>query len=282
MHRWLGGYGVTLAGDSWGPVDGRLVLLLHGGGQTRHAWKGTARVLGNAGYRAIAYDARGHGDSDWASDGRYGTDAMVADLKMIVAQLGDDHPVLVGASVGGGVSLVAAGEGAVDASALVLVDVAPRVEPEGASKVLGFMAAHSDGFASLDEVAEAVAGYQPHRTRPRNLAGLAKNVRLGADARYRWHWDPVLVNGFDIDLEQRQVRMEAAARSLRLPTLLVRGGMSDVVSEQGAEEFLRLHPEAEYVNIANAAHMIAGDRNDIFSEKVVDFLFRHVPVTPDR
>ena len=47
-----------------------------------------------------------------------------------------------------------------------------------------------DGFATLEEVADAIADYQPHRPRPRHLDGLAKNVRLGDDGRYHWHWDP--------------------------------------------------------------------------------------------
>ncbi|MEQ9122681.1 MAG: alpha/beta fold hydrolase, partial [Alphaproteobacteria bacterium] len=68
MHVWRGADGLDIAGDSWGPPEGRLVLLLHGGGQTRHAWKGAGETLAEAGYRAIAFDARGHGDSGWAAE----------------------------------------------------------------------------------------------------------------------------------------------------------------------------------------------------------------------
>jgi pimeloyl-ACP methyl ester carboxylesterase len=277
MHRWPGAGGITLAGDAWGPADGPLVLLQHGGGQTRHAWKGAGMALGAAGYHAVAFDARGHGDSDWAPDGLYGQDVMVADLECVVAALGHRRPVLVGASMGGGTSLVAAGEDHVDATALVIVDIAPRIEMDGVEKIKAFMTAKPEGFATLDEVADAIAGYQPHRTRPRNLAGLAKNVRLGADGRYRWHWDPRFRAGTR-DLEKRQDRLEACARALKLPTLLVRGGLSDVLSEEGAQSFLRLCAHAEYVNVANAAHMVAGDRNDVFGNAVIGFLSRVVPV----
>src|SRR5690349_812471 len=187
MHHWPGSGGVELAGDAWGPVDGPLVLLQHGGGQTRHAWKGAGESLGNAGYYAIAFDARGHGDSDWAPDGVYGQDVMVQDLKCLIAALGDRRPVLVGASMGGGTSLVAVGEDHVDATALVLVDIAPRIEPDGVQKIQSFMSQRPDGFDSLEQVAEAIANYQPHRARPRSLDGLAKNIRLGDDGRYYWH-----------------------------------------------------------------------------------------------
>jgi non-heme chloroperoxidase len=277
MHNWRTPSGLQVAGDAWGDPDGPLVVLLHGGGQTRHAWKGTGVTLAGAGYYAVALDARGHGDSDWATDGDYSQDAQVEDLVAVLDQLGHDRPVLVGASMGGGTSLVAVGEGHVDAGALVLVDIAPRLEAEGAAKIGAFMGQGAGGFASLEEVADAIAAYQPHRPRPRQLDGLAKNVRLGADGRYHWHWDPAF-RARTRDLEERHKRLDACARNLDLPTLLVRGGMSDILSEEGAEEFLRMCPGAEYVNIAGAAHMVAGDRNDVFGEAVVEFLLRHVPV----
>src|ERR1700759_1531760 len=146
MHRWKGSEGLMLAGDSWGNPDGPLVILQHGGGQTRHAWKGAGETLGGAGYHAVAFDARGHGDSDWAPDGVYGQDAMVADLVRLLAALGGKRPVLVGASMGGGTSLVAVGEDHVDATALVLVDIAPRIEPEGTAKIREFMSQKPEGF----------------------------------------------------------------------------------------------------------------------------------------
>ena len=269
-----------LAGDSWGDSNGPLVILQHGGGQTRHAWKNVGELLGQAGFHAIAFDARGHGDSDWAPDGLYGQDVMVEDLKGVVAALGDRRPALVGASMGGGTSLVAIGEDHVDATALVMVDIAPRVEPEGIDKIQAFMSQKPDGFDTLDEVADAIAGYQPHRTRPRNLQGLAKNVRLGTDGKYHWHWDPRF-RAIRRDIEKRQHRFEACARRLTLPTLLVRGGLSDVLSEAGAQAFLALCPHSEYVNVKDAAHMVAGDRNDIFGNAVIQFLSRAVPVRGD-
>ena len=277
MHFWPGVDGVRIAGDAWGDPNGPLVILQHGGGQTRHAWKNVGEILGNAGFFAVSFDARGHGDSDWAPDGRYGQDVMVEDLKSVVAALGQRRPALVGASMGGGTSLVAIGEDHVDATALVLVDIAPRIETDGVDKIQAFMSQKPEGFSSLQEVADAIAAYQPHRQRPRNLEGLAKNVRVGADGKYRWHWDPRF-RAIRRDIEKRQQRFEACARRLTLPTLLIRGGLSDVLSEAGAQDFLALCPHSEYVNVTNAGHMVAGDRNDIFGNAVIDFLSRAVPV----
>lgn len=277
MHFWEGFGGVRIAGDSWGDPEGHLVILLHGGGQTRHSWGGTGETLGRAGYYAVAFDARGHGDSDWSKEGLYGQDLMVKDLQCVIAALGAGRPVLIGASMGGGTSLVAAGEHQVDANALILVDIAPRVEMDGVAKVQAFMAQSPEGFANLDEVADAIGRYQPQRIRSKNLESLAKNVRLGSDGRYHWHWDPLYMVGRR-DLSRREKRLEICTRNLTLPTLLVRGAQSDVLSEEGAQEFLRLCPVCEYVNVANAGHMVAGDRNDIFGNAAISFLNRVVPV----
>ena len=277
MHRWEGFHGVTIAGDSWGDSEGPLVLLQHGGGQTRHAWKNTGRRIGDLGYHTVAMDARGHGDSDWAPDGAYGQNVMVEDLQCVIAALGGKRPALVGASMGGGVSLVAVGEDRIDATALVLVDIAPGIEASGAAKIQAFMDQRPEGFESLEDVANSISAYQPHRPRPATLSGLAKNVRLGSDGKYYWHWDPAYRAGRR-DLDKRRTRLEACALKLKLPTLLVRGEFSDVLTEEGARRFLELCPHSEYANVSGAAHMVAGDENDAFARSAIDFLQRAVPI----
>ena len=128
------------------------MVLQHGGGQTRHAWKGAGETLGDAGYHAVAFDARGHGDSGWAPPDEYGQDDMVKDLICVMEALGGKRPILVGASMGGGVSLIAIGEAHLEASALVLVDMAPQMEAEGARRIQAFMNQKPEGFDTLQEV----------------------------------------------------------------------------------------------------------------------------------
>ena len=270
--------GNTIVGDAHGDPHHPPVILLHGGGQTRHAWGGTAAALARAGWRAIAVDLRGHGDSDWAPSGDYRLDAHVRDLRSIAGQL-DRKPALVGASLGGMISQMAEGEAATSmASALVLVDIAPRTEPTGVARILTFMTAHPNGFATLADAADAVAAYQPDRPRPQNSDGLKKNLRHGADGRYRWHWDPAMMSGEGrMNATRDPARLEHAARNIRVPALLVRGRMSDVVSEAGAREFLALCPHAEYVDVSGAGHMVAGDQNDPFTDAVVGFLRHALP-----
>lgn len=265
----LGHRGIQLAADTWGHAGDHPVLLLHGGGQTRHAWRRAGERLASSGFHAIALDLRGHGDSAWAPDGDYSLDAMVADVAAVVATL-EARPALVGASLGGTVGLVAAGRDDPLCSTLVLVDIVPRVEREGAERIVSFMQGYPDGFESLEDAADAIGRYLPHRPRPRDLSGLAKNLRHGHDGRYRWHWDPRFLA--DSDRRVPRDRLLEAARRLQVPTLLVRGQMSDVVSMAGVNEFLTLAPHTEFVDVSNTGHMVAGDDNDAFIGAVTDFL----------
>jgi pimeloyl-ACP methyl ester carboxylesterase len=264
---------LTLVGDAWGDPSHPPVVLLHGGGQTRHAWAGTAATLAAAGWYAIALDQRGHGESDWAPDANYDRFRYADDVIEVAAAL-PSPPILVGASLGGMSSLMAIHRADTDiARALVLVDIATRMEQQGLERIFEFMKAAPDGFASLEEAADAVAGYNPHRPRPSDLDGLKKNLRLGEDGRWRWHWDPRFLDMKEpAEPPRRWSEIDAAAESLTVPTLLVRGRMSDILSEEGAQIFLRQVPHAKFADISNAGHMVAGDRNDLFSDAVLEFL----------
>ncbi|GAB3681336.1 alpha/beta hydrolase [Saccharopolyspora tripterygii] len=269
--------GIELAADRWDPDPGSAlgtVLLLHGGGQTRHSWARTAQVLADRGWTAIAVDARGHGDSDRSPDGAYTLDHFVGDIHRI-ARACDQPPVLIGASLGGRASLALAGDHPDSISGLVLVDIAARTEESGRSMVRDFMASAPNGFASLEDVAEAVNAYNPRRSRPRNLEGLKKNVRLHTDGRWYWHWDPEFLRYAETDLDDATGRLNAAARNVTAPTLLVRGNRSNIVTPEAVAELLELIPNARAVEVA-AGHMIAGDDNDIFATHLFDFLATEV------
>jgi pimeloyl-ACP methyl ester carboxylesterase len=275
--------GVRLAGDRRGDPAAPPVLFLHGGGQTRHSWAGSAQAVADRGWQAVTVDSRGHGESDWAPDQDYRLTSFAADIVAVTEAL-LEPPVLVGASLGGMSSILALGELAPGcARGLVLVDIIPAMEPAGAERIQTFMQANAaSGFGSLEEVADAVAAYNPHRRRPADLAGLQKNVRL-RDGRWYWHWDPVFIGGghdrrpnesFD------QGRLEDDVASILdagVAMLLVRGRASDLVSQAAAEAFVTRFPAVELVDVSGAGHMVAGDRNDAFTDAVVDFLERHRP-----
>jgi pimeloyl-ACP methyl ester carboxylesterase len=278
-----GAEGNKLVGDAFGH-HGRAVLLLHGGGQTRHAWRNTGDAIARAGMTAYAVDQRGHGDSEWVASGRYAFSDFAADARELADQLATRtgaRPVVAGASLGGIASLTAEGQAAREGrdalfSGLVLVDITPRVDLSGVAKVTGFMREHArDGFATVEDAADAVAAYLPHRPRLTSNEGLKKNLRLHADGRWRWHWDPRFLEGRGPDSTSRADREKAlidGAKSLKMPVLLVRGGSSELVQEEHVKEFLELVPHASYADVAGARHMVAGDRNDQFSEAILKFL----------
>lgn len=267
--------GVVLTVDEW-DGDGPPVLLAHGGGQTRHSWGGTAAALAEHGHRVVSMDLRGHGDSQWAPDRDYSMGAYAADSLAVIDWIGE--PVAwVGASLGGMTGLHAIHAKPTQFSSLTLVDITPRPAAKGVTRILEFMADRAEeGFATLDEAADAIAEYQPHRPRPTDLSGLAKNLRK-RDGRWFWHWDPAFLSvrgapGSEHARDQHHDQLEAMARKMTLPTLLIRGKLSDLVTQAEVDSFLDMVPHAHYVDVKDAAHMIAGDKNDVFTDAVVEFL----------
>lgn len=272
-----GARGARLVADRWrrpATPERGVVLLTHGGGQTRHSWARTARKLAADGWVALTLDARGHGDSEWSADGEYTLDGFVADLYAVVDTIGRP-PVVVGASLGGRTALVAEGERPGTTAGLVLVDIAPRVDAAGQARVRAFMAGAPDGFSSLEEVAEAVNAYSPRRRGSGNVEGLRKNVRQRADGRWYWHWDPRFLEASTDEQNFAVDRLLRAAGNVSAPTMLVRGSRSDMVTAEAANELLELVPSARLVEVA-AGHMITGDDNDVFTSRLRDFLDERV------
>lgn len=274
--RLPGQHCTTLVGDVYGPSSAPCVLLLHGGGQTRHAWRATAQKLGEAGWHAIAIDLPGHGDTDRIENGDYSVLTIAGEIACVVRAL--QRPItLVGASLGG---LAAMGSLLLDPpllfDALVLVDVAPRIELRGVERIMHFMTAYPDGFASLNEAALHIARY---RGRPfyGSREGLRKNLRRAPSGRWVWHWDPRLLEPHNHEERSDVSLYERALRTWVGPTLLIRGMQSDVVSSDGARELLRILPSARWIDLADAGHMIMGDTNDIFINEIIIFLHEVMP-----
>lgn len=265
--------GVRVAAETWGDA-GRTIVLGHGGGQTRHAWDRTAPTLAAHGWRVVAFDLRGHGDSDRCPRGDYRIDVLAADMAAVADALAAGPTLLVGASVSGIAALLAVAEHPGRYAGLVLVDVAPTLDSDGVDRILGFMGAQlDDGFASVEEAADAIAAYLPHRPRPRDLSGLAKNLRRGADGRWRWHWDPAFIRGpLWAGVAPYRERLLEATRRLDAPTLLLRGRRSELVTDAAVAEFLAHSPRARFADVTDADHMIAGDRNDRFNARLLEFV----------
>ncbi len=272
--------GLLLVADAYGPPNGPPALLLHGLGQTRQSWGLAAARLGEQGWRAYAIDQRGHGDSERSASAAYEHTHVATDVLALCGAL-KQPPLLVGASMGGVAGLIA--QGTSDRQlfrGLVLVDITPDIDMEGARRIIAFMSVNPDGYADLEEAAEAIAAYRGGRGKP-SPSGLARVLRQGADQRWRWHWDPrildarrsFLTDPAAADAYRGKLRagMISGVSKLKVPTMLVRGASSDVVTREAAQALLDLIPHAKFVDVAEAGHMVAGDRNDAFSSAVLEF-----------
>ncbi|OYO18396.1 alpha/beta hydrolase [Enemella dayhoffiae] len=276
--RLSGADGLTIAADEWGDREHQAVLLLHGGGQTRHSWKSAGAELAAAGRHVVSADLRGHGDSDWSPDARYGFEAHRDDVLSYLPQITDGPLVLVGASLGGLTSLLVTQHRPDLVRALVLVDVVVQLETTGTNRIREFMFGNRAGFDSLEQAADAIAAYLPHRPRPKSTDGLRKNLRQREDGRWYWHWDPAMTahpEAADEALQRKTwENLDEIARSITVPTLLIQGGLSDVVSDEGVQHFRELVPHLEVATIAGAGHTAAADDNDAFTAAVSEFVAR--------
>jgi pimeloyl-ACP methyl ester carboxylesterase len=274
--------GVYLAADTFGDPDAPAVLLLHGGGQTRHAWHATATNLADAGWRAITVDLRGHGESADPRPPAYALEDFTADVRALTSSIAGD-PIVIGASLGGIAALLALTESpTAPAAGLVLVDVAHRFQSRGGGRIVSFMDEHPDGFATLSDAADAVAAYLPHRARPSDTNGLRHNLRRNDDGRWIWRWDPqILTWARPLIQNQAQLseRLTNAALRLLQPCLLVRGADSEVLSASIARDFIELAPTATMTDVPHAGHMVAGDNNDAFTAAIRAWLDTHAPHT---
>ena len=268
--------GVRLVADTLGEPGSPAVILMHGGGQTRHSWAGAVGALAEADYFVVNYDARGHGDSGWSADGVYNYQLRAADLLSIAREL-TGPCALLGASMGGITALQAVSEGYTP-GALVLVDIVPNPERRGIERIREFMLRHSQGFANAEEAMAAVVAYNPNRPKRATSSGLMRNLRAGAGGRLYWHWDPrILQSSLNEAMARRELLFEQMHFNPAIPTLLIRGLRSEVVSDAGVAQFRRLLPALEVVDVARAGHMVAGDDNDVFNQAAVDYLQRTFP-----
>jgi len=277
-HRFSGANGHRLCGDLIGPANGTFVVLTHGGGQTRHSWGSTARTLAKEGYRVLSLDLRGHGDSDWSAERHYSIQHHAEDIAAIIRAVTAGPVILVGASLGGLASLLVTGTLEPEkVLALILVDVAINVRPDGAKRITDFMHRHVKGFKTLEEAADAISDYRPEQPRREDLSGLRKNLRV-KDGHYFWHWDPAMLRRpleDGVPIMPRE-ELEEAAKNVTVPTLVVRGLRSDVIDE-GSEDALReFIPHLETTSVRDAGHMVVGDNNAVFEERIIDFLKRAV------
>ena len=268
-HQWLTSDGVTLMGEEIRADTPASVLFAHGFGQTRQSWSGAQLALAQEGIGSVAWDMRGHGESGRNTEAlHYQAEQFAEDVHLVSKQF-TTKPLLVGASMGGLTGMMV--QAKYDAfSALVLVDVTPRWEIAGVARIMAFMKAFPDGFDTYEHAAEVIANYLPQR-RMRKSTSQLKFLLREHQGRFFWHWDPRMLTEFVENSEHLQDAIREAARQIKVPTLLISGGKSDIVSAHTVEDFLQLVPHALHHHLPHATHMVAGDDNDAFNDTLLNF-----------
>lgn len=243
----------------WGPSAAPAVLCLHGGGQTAYMYEELGNALRGR-YHLLAPDLPDHGDSEPTTE--TGRHALAATLPPLCAHFGLSRFAMIGASLGGIVSITYAAQHAEQVAAIALIDVGHRLEEEGVKKIVAFMSKH-ESFASLEEAATEIAVYLPHRkeVRPESLR---RNLRQRPDGRWVWkhgYGRRLRAEGEDRVRNWRDVidGLDTDAAGLRCPVLVLCGSASDVLSHEGAEEVTALIPNARLAVVDKAGHLAAGD-----------------------
>jgi len=241
----------------WGEPESPPVLFLHGGGQTCRTWDVVCHVLADR-YRCVALDQRGHGDSEWSYEGDYGFASHVRDIEGVLDALGLERVVAVGMSMGAINALELTLTRPQRVAALVCVDAGPWVAPNGATPIRNFMA-EVEQLDSLDACVRAALRFNPRRDARLLRRSLLHNLRKRPDGRWMWKTDrrfPVPVEEY---LEHGR-KLRARIHALPCPLLVMRGGESEVMSDEDAARFARAVPDGRWVRIEGAGHTIQGDQ----------------------
>jgi len=257
---------------NWGSQDSTPVLLLHGFAQTCHSWDFLSLSLSDR-FRVIALDQRGHGDTEWAGDGDYSTDAYQRDIHAVVEALGLTDLVLIGLSMGGRNAFTYAATHPEKIRALVIVDSAPETQSAGTSNITRFVQ-QDDELDSIEDFVERVRKYNTRRPVEQIRGSIRHNIKQLPNGKWTWKYDKRLRTDRRSALPDAGLvaRLWGYIESLQCPTLVVRGGQSDVVAQDTAAEMVRRMPNGRLATVDGAGHLVMGDNPAGFERAVTAFL----------
>ena len=272
QDRYVTANGLRFHYLEWGEPQNPPVLLLHGFAQTCHSWDFVALSLCDS-FRVMALDQRGHGDSDWASDGDYSPEVHQRDIRAIVEALGLNQIVLMGLSMGGRNAFTYAANHPEKVKALVIVDAAPQNQRAGSENIRRFVQ-QEDELDSIDDFVKRVQKYNPRRPAEQIRGSIMHNLKQLANGRWTWKYDKLLRSPdrpFAADTALTE-RLWGYAERVNSHTLVVRGAASDVVAMDTAEELHRRIPNSKLATIEKAGHLVMGDNPSGFQKAVREFL----------
>ena len=263
-RRWTSPDGLTLFARDHAPGPGpaRLpVIAIHGLTRNSADFSAVVPLIALSGRRTLAIDVRGRGQSDRAGDPMsYTPDVYARDVQALMHQLGIERAVFLGTSMGGLITMTLAGQAPRKVTAAILNDIGPEVSPEGLARI----AAYSGQPVDTPTWAEA-AGYTkrinavafPHYTDADWDAFARRIFRDGTEGSPVLDYDP------DISVPIRAAGAKALVPNLwpmfralarKRPTLLIRGGTSDLLSAAIADKMKKAAPDMDYAEIPGVGH----------------------------
>ena len=261
---------------TWGNGNGPPIVLLHGWAQNARSWDYTALSLCEK-YTVISVDARGHGDSTWATDGDYSAGAHQRDLDALFGHLDIKTVILIGFSMGGRSAYMSASRRPDLVKALGIVDAGPINKRTGGQRIEQFVRL-TDQLDSIEEFIDRIRAYNPRRSQRDIKDTLIHKVRQRPDGKWTWKYDPALRNP-----DRRPPPLPAGKawkhlEDIKCPTLLVRGKESDVLATETADEMVTRMRDCTMVEVDGAGHMVAGDNPRTFIKLVKRWLDKVSPL----
>ncbi len=257
----------------WGESKNPTIIMLHGFAQQSHSWDFVALGLCDK-FRIVAFDQRGHGDSDWSQNHNYSLNDYHNDIDNLIKHLGLSETLMVGMSMGGRNAFTYAASHPDLVSALVVVDAAPVAQSSGRDKIRNFVS-QEDVHPSIEEFVRMVHGYTPNRPIDQIWGSIKYNVKQLSDGSWTWKYDKFLRSpDRDFRSESKDVSdaMWASLDMLKAPTLLVVGEDSDIVSLDVANQMINRISNSQLVSIPNAGHRVMGDNPVAFQSAINEFL----------
>ena len=246
----------------WGTAGRHPILFLHGGGLNAHTWDLVCLALRGE-YHCVALDQRGHGDSEWSPVGDYSLPSQVRDIEDFIEKLKLKRPLVVGHSMGGFAAMAYAAKFARRMAGLVLVDIAPELNPAGTARIRNFLAQDRE-LDSIDAFVERAMAFNPLRNPALLRRSLLHNLRELPNGKWTWKHDTRRVGETTTDeavaaAARRSEELWKAVPKISCPTLVIRGALSDVISDEQAEKFVRALPNGQFVKVEQAGHNVQGD-----------------------
>ncbi|MCH7906057.1 MAG: alpha/beta hydrolase [Chloroflexi bacterium] len=253
----------------WGNEHLPDLLFLHGTAQQGHSWDFASLALRER-FHCVALDQRGHGDSAWDPDGRYGTPVYVPDVEAFVDTVGLKDFVLIGHSMGGRNAYTYTADNPDKVRALVVVDAGPRMEEPGGARVRNFMAGQHE-FDTYEDLVERVHSYLPFRPIEQLRGSLTHTTRQFPNGKWSWKYDPNIRRPVNAPGDSEEARWNTLSR-VSCPTLYVIGGDSEMLTAETIERMLKVVPDSKAETVERAGHLVAGDNPAGFHAAVFPFL----------